>query len=187
MKRVFSFDAETNGLCGRAFAIGALLYDERGVEIVRFLGRCPISGEVDSWVKNNVLPEIANIPVTYGNYDALLTHFAAFYMASKDAADIVVHMGYPVETRILHDMHNRGLIGDYDSPRPLYDVSGNLQMAGEDPASVDKYLAKHGLLVGAFAGGTHNPLYDSAVAAVVYRHLIYNQKRSQGELFRKEI
>jgi hypothetical protein len=25
---------------------------------------------------------------------------------------------------------------------------------------------------GEFEGGTHNPLYDSAVAAVVYRHLI---------------
>ncbi|MCX6719271.1 MAG: hypothetical protein NTZ38_02760, partial [Candidatus Taylorbacteria bacterium] len=55
---------------------------------------------------------------------------------------------------------------------PLYDVSGNLQQAGEDATSVDKYVQKNNLSVGEFEGGTHNPLYDSAVAAAVYRHLV---------------
>jgi glycogen operon protein len=41
--------------------------------------------------------------------------------------------------------------------------------------SVDSYAKKHGLSVGEFEGGTHNPLYDSAVAAVVYRHLMGNK------------
>lgn len=72
---------------------------------------------------------------------------------------------------MLRDMYDRGLIGDWDGPYPLFDVSGNLQQAGEDPTSVDKYVQKDGLSVGEFEGGTHNPLYDSAVAAVAYRHL----------------
>lgn len=172
MKKLFSFDAETNGLWGQAFVIGALVYDENGTEIARFVGRCPIEGEVDKWVRDNVLPKIADIPVSHNDYDSLLASFAEFYLANKEEADVIAHMGFIVEVKILRDLHERKLIGDWDAPYPLLDVSGNLQQAGEDPTSVDKYVQKHNLSVGEFEGGTHNPLYDSAVAAVVYRHLM---------------
>lgn len=171
MKKIFSFDAETNGLWGQAFAIGALVYDENGTEIARFAGRLPDSEVTDEWVKTNVLPTLAAMPVTHDNYAAMLADFAKFYMANKAEADVLVHMGYIVETKVLRDMHDTGLIGDWDAPYPLLDVAGNLQQAGEDPTSVDGYVKKHGLSVGEFEGGTHNPLYDSAVAAVVYSHL----------------
>lgn len=171
-KNIFSFDGETNGLWGQAFAIGALVYDESGAEVARFVGRCPIVGEVDSWVAENVLPKIADIAVTHTDYDSLLADFAKFYKANKEGADVVVHMGFIVEVKILRDLHERKLIGDWDAPYPLYDVSGNLQAAGADPTSVDKFVAVNNLSVGEFVGGTHNPLYDSAVAAAVYRHLV---------------
>lgn len=169
--KIFSFDAETNGLWGQAFAIGALVYDEEGAEIARFVGRLPDTEVTDGWVRENVLPKITDIPVTHNDYAALLADFAKFYLANKEGADVVVHMGYIVETKVLRDMHDGGLIGDWDGPYPMFDVSGNLQAAGKDPTSVDKFVAEHNLSVGEFAGGTHNPLYDSAVAAVVYRHL----------------
>ena len=172
MKKILSFDGETNGLWGQSYAIGALVYDESGAEAARFVGRCPIEGEVDKWVAENVLPKIADIPVSHAGYDALLTDFAKFYLANKQDADVIVHMGFIVETKILRDMHERGLIGDWDAPYPLYDISGNLQAAGADPTSVDKFVAANNLSVGEFEGGTHNPLYDSAVAAAVYRHLV---------------
>lgn len=171
-KRIFSFDGEANGLWGEAFSIGALVYDENGTEVARFVGRCPIEGAVDDWVAENVLPQITDIPVTHSSYTELLAAFASFYLQYKQGADVVVHMGYIVEAKILRDMHDRGLIGDWDGPYPLYDVSGNLQQAGEDSTSVDGYARKHGLSVGEFEGGTHNPLYDSAIAAVVYQHLL---------------
>ncbi len=170
-KKIFSFDAETDGLWGLAFAIGALVYDERGVEVARFVGRLSTAVVSDPWVRENVLPKMDDIPVTHDKYGELIADFAKFYLANKGDADVVVHMGYIVEARLLRDMHERGLIGDLDAPYPLLDVSGNLQQAGEDPTSVDGYVKKHGLSVGEFAGGTHNPLYDSAVAAAVYRHL----------------
>lgn len=172
MKKVFSFDAETNGLWGQAFAIGALVYDEKGAEIARFVGRLQDTEVTDQWVKENVLPKIQDIPVTHLSYEALLVDFASFYKDNKEGADVVVHMGYIVETKVLRDLHELGLIGDWDAPFPLYDVSGNLQAAGADPTSVDKFAILHGLSVGEFAGGTHNPLYDSAMAAAVYRHLM---------------
>lgn len=183
--RIFSFDAETNGLWGEAFAIGALLYDEKGDEIARFVGRLPKSVVTDSWwlEKDEAtglsrLDRLDGIPVTHDDYDALLADFAKFYLANKADADVVAHMGYIVEAKVLRDMHDRGFIGDWDGPYPLYDVSGNLQQAGENPTSVDKYVAQHGLSVGGFEGGTHNPLYDSAVAAVAYRHLLLRRDKS---------
>ncbi|MBI2473902.1 hypothetical protein HYV70_05120 [Candidatus Uhrbacteria bacterium] len=171
-QKVFSFDAETNGLWGQPFAIGAIIYNEEGVETARFVGRCPIVGEVDRWVEENVLPQIIDISESYENYEALLVDFAQFYLThQKDDVDVLVHMGYVIEARIFRDMHDRGLIGDWQAPYPLHDVSGNLQAAGEDPTSVGKYLAKKRLNAGSFAGGFHNPLYDCAAAAVAYRHL----------------
>jgi len=172
MKKMFSFDAETNGLWGQAFAIGALVYDEQGAEIARFVGRLPDTEVTDQWVKENVLPKIQDIPITHTTYAEILSDFAAFYKANKEGCDVVVHMGFIVEVKVLRDLHAAGLIGDWDAPYPLLDVSGNLQQAGEDPTSVDKYVQKHNLSVGEFEGGTHNPLYDSAVAAVVYRNLV---------------
>lgn len=65
---IFSFDAETNGLWGQAFAVAAVLFDENGDEVARFVGRCPIEGEVNPWVKENVLPEMEGIPVTHKSY-----------------------------------------------------------------------------------------------------------------------
>lgn len=170
--KIFSFDAETDGLWGRAFAIGALVYDESGTEIARFVGRLPDLVVTNEWVRTNVLPQLASVPAAHQTYESLLADFAKFYLANKEGADVVVHMGYIVEAKVLRDMQDLGLIGDWDAPYPLYDVSGNLQAAGQDPTSVDKYAAKFGLTVGKFAGGMHNPLYDAAVTAVVYRHLL---------------
>lgn len=172
MAKIFSFDAETNGLWGQAFAIGALVYDESGAEIARFVGRLPDSAVTEQWVKENVLPTLASVAVTHDTYEALLASFAEFYKANKTDADVLVHMGYIVEAGLLRDMHAQGVIGDWDGPYPMLDVSGNLQQVGEDPTSVDSYVKKHSLSVGEFEGGTHNPLYDSAAAAAVYRHLM---------------
>jgi|ADurb_Oil_03_Slu_FD_contig_21_1035045_length_699_multi_8_in_0_out_0_1 hypothetical protein len=179
--KVISFDAETDGLWGQAFALGALVYDERGNEVARFVGRLPDEAVANEWVRENVLPQMTEIPVTHQNYEQLLADFAKFYLAHKEGADVIVHMGYIVEAKVLRDMRELGLIGEWDGPFPLYDVSGNLQAAGADPVSVDQFAAKHGIDVAEFEGGTHNPLYDSAVTAAVYRHLVGGGKEEKEE------
>lgn len=55
--KVFSVDAETNGLYGQAFAIAAVVY-ENGAKIAEFLARCPITGAIDPFVKENVIPQM---------------------------------------------------------------------------------------------------------------------------------
>ncbi len=168
-KKIFSFDAETNGLWGQAFSIAVLVFED-GVETARFIGRCPIEGDVNSWVAENVLPTMQDIPVTHESYDALLADFAKFYLANKADAAVIAHMGFIVEVKLLRDAHERGFIGDWDGPYPLIDIAGNLQQVGEDATSVDTYVKKYALEVRDF-GTTHNPLYDSEVAAKVYIHL----------------
>jgi hypothetical protein len=142
--KVFSFDAETNGLWGKAFAIAALVYED-GVETARFIGRCPLDGEPTEFVREQVLPQMESIEESHDSYETLLADFARFYQANKNEADIVVHMGVPVESRLLFDMHTLGFIGDWDGPYPLIDIAGCLKQAGEDPTSVDSYAAKYGV------------------------------------------
>lgn len=170
MSKIFSFDAETNGLWGQAFSIAAIVYDESGNEIARFLGRCPIEGDINPWVKKNVLPTMTGISETHSSYDELLADFSKFYLENKSDASIIAHVAVPVESTLLKDMHSKGYIGDWDGPFPLIDLAGCLQQAGQDPNSVDNYVQNFGLKVRNF-GSTHNPLYDSEVAAKVYSHL----------------
>lgn len=170
MKKVFSFDAETDGLWGQPFAVAAIVY-ENGAETASFIARLSEGIVRNEWVRDNVLPTIAGIAPTHETYEAMLRDFAAFYLTHKQDADCICHMGYIVEAHLLREMHRLGFIGDWDAPYPLYDVSGNLQSSGEDPTSVDAYAQKYGLQVSDY-GTTHNPFYDCEIAARVYMHLL---------------
>ena len=174
--KVFSFDFETNGLWGRVFAAAAVVR-ENGVEIARFLALCPIRETVDPWVLVNVLSRIEKIGLTHGDDETMLKDFAEFYITHKDGADIIAHMAIPVESTVIRDMHNLGYIGDWDAPYPLIDLAGCLKMADEDPTSVDAYATKYDIIVPKLVGGTHNPLYDSIVTALVYEHLMSRAKK----------
>lgn len=169
--KVLSWDVESNGLWGRAFAIGAVLY-ENGKEVKTFYARSPIEGNVDPWVQENVIPQMADMAITHSSYEELLEEFSKFYLENKDGADVIFHMGVPVEARVVLDMHDRGLIGDWDGAYPWLDIAGCLRQAGFDCTSVDTYNANHGIKVPQpEPGGTHNPLYDSRAAALCYMNL----------------
>jgi len=175
MTKIFSFDAETNGLWGQPFAVAAINY-EGCDETDRFIGRCPIEEEVNEWVAQNVLPQMGSIDISHGTYDALLKDFSNYYIEKvKNLGSLVIaHMATPVESGLIKDMHDRGYIGDFDGPYPLIDLSASLLQINEDPTSVDSYAKKYGITVSPedYAGGTHNPLFDCAQTAVVYNHLL---------------
>ena|SRR3989344_1278885 len=174
--KVFSFDAETNGLWGNAFAISAAVYED-GKLTNSFTAYLGPDGVTDGWVKDNVLPKLDGLAKTHDDYDGMLSAFAEFYKANKDGADVIAHMGVPVESKLLIDMHQKGLIGDWDGPYPFLDVASVLKAKGEDPTSVDKYNERNGLMAGrseAEGLATHHPLYDSVAAAVAYINLIGN-------------
>lgn len=168
--KVFSIDAETDGLWGSPFAVAAIVYQD-GQEVARFMACLPTSEVKNQWVIDNVLPTLAGVNPTHGYYEDMLADFAKFYMAHKQDADVVCHMGYIVEAFLFREMHRLGFIGEWAAPYPLYDVSGNLQQAGYSATSVDLYAKRHNLAISDY-GTTHNPLYDCEVAAKVYMHLL---------------
>ncbi len=168
--KILSIDAETDGLWGNPFAIAAIVY-EGTTEVAHFIARLPNETITNTWVKENVLPTLQNVTVTHTDYRSMLQDFAAFYKIYKAEADCICHMGYIVEAHLLREMHRIGAIGDWDAPFPFYDISGNLQAAGENPTSVDEYVKKHQITI-SHTGSTHNPLYDCEVTARVYMHLM---------------
>jgi hypothetical protein len=168
--KVFSFDAETNGLYGQAFMLAAIVTTAEGL-VAQFLARCPIEGEVNSWVAENVLLNVTDVAVTHESYSSMLEAFYAFYMENK-GADVIAHMPYPVEAKVLRDMVEVDLEArGWNGPYPLIDVAGILKAKNLDPTSVDTYNKNNGLII-PFSGVTHHPLYDSWAAEVAYRHLM---------------
>jgi len=171
---ICSVDAESNGLHGQPFAVAAVVVGDDGAEH-GFIGRCPIAGPVDPWVAANVLPVLDSFPETFPSYESLLGGFRSFLLDEAFEVPIVAHVGWPVEARLFADLYavtEEGADPQDASvmPYPLHDVASMLWLAGEDPTSVDGYLAKHGLLVP--PGSPHHPLYDARATERVARHLL---------------
>lgn len=76
-------------------------------------------------------------------------------------------MGHIVESKLLIDAHNFGIIGDWDAPFEWYDVC---VLVG---TSTDTYNKNNHLLrIENVVGGTHNPLYDCISAYKSFKHFI---------------
>jgi hypothetical protein len=165
-----SIDVESNGLYGKPFAIGAVVYDTDGEEVDRFSlkANMPIT---EKFVIDEVLPCVQDIEEA-DSYHELLRRFTEFYFKYKIRSMIIVHMGYIVEAFLFREMHDLGFIHDFDGPSPMFDISSDLLAAHADPTSPDTYIENHGIDI-EFAGGTHHPLYDAIVAAKVYMDLNY--------------
>ena len=159
----FSVDAETNGLWGQIFAIGACVGDKI------FYERCPIDGNVNTFVQENIIPVLKNMPETCANEDELLKKFAQFYMENKEGANVVTHVGFPVETGLFHKLHEKNFIGDWDAPFPIYDISTMLLMVGENPTEQEEFKQKVGIEVD---GNSHDPLYDARVTARIFQYIL---------------
>jgi hypothetical protein len=168
--KLFSLDAETNGLHGQAFAVAAVVTDDNGVEVAQFAARCPITGPVDGWVQANVLPAIADMPQTHGSYEAMCDAFHDFYLTHRAGADVIAHIAWPVEARLLSDVFAQPG-RQWDGPFPLLDVAAILYAHGFDPTTVDGYNAAHGVTV-PFDGPAHHPLYDAWAAERCTRYLL---------------
>lgn len=162
--KLLSFDLETNGLHGEAFAIGAVLVNAKGEILEKFTARCPINGETDEWVQANVLPAIANMPITHDNATNLRSDFWRWYLQTEPKSDyVLVSNGYPVEYRFLIQCQEDDLDNRYwDHPFPILDLTSILLATGHDPS------AKSQLISGIVREGNfsrHNPLDDATIAA----------------------
>jgi len=170
MKQYLSVDAETDGLWGNPFSIGAILYDESGTELDSFYGSLPKSFIKNEWVIENVLPQLPN-EYTHSSLDELLEDFSKFYN-KYNSATTIWHMGHVVESNLFRLLVEKKYIGEWNAPYTPIEVSTLLLLFGENPSSVDEYVKKYNLKLSKSYLTTHNPLYDCEVTAKVYFDLI---------------
>lgn len=162
--KILSFDLETNGLHGKAFAVGAIVMDGKGNVLDEFTARARLTEKVDEWVKDNVLPAIADMPITHDNYEGLREAFWVWYVEAKETADyVLVNNGYPVEYRFLLDCQEADLETRYwQHPFPILELSSLLLGLGQGADMSKRQLKKS--LTQTEAPNTHHPLYDAKLA-----------------------
>ena len=160
---LLSFDLETNGLHGNAFAIGAVLMDAKGHMLEKFTGRCDISGEIDEWVKINVLPAISDLNINYDSAKDLREAFWEWYLQTEPKADyVVVSNGYPVEYRFLLQCQEENLAERYwQHPFPILDLTSLLLASGHDPSGKSSLINR---IVREGGYKRHHPLHDAKIA-----------------------
>ncbi len=165
--KLLSFDLETNGLHGQAFAVGAVVMSADGQVHDEFTARARLTSKVDDWVKDNVLPAIADMPITHDNYEQLREAFWAWYMQAEAEADyVLVNNGYPVEYRFLLDCQQANLEERYwQHPFPLLELSSILLMTEHDSGSGKRLLKKS--LDENYGHKLHHPLEDAKMAVKV--------------------
>jgi len=154
------FDAESDGLYGDIFAIGAVVIDG-DKEIDNFNGFSQISNVTDKWVIQNVLPFIKDMKEYDTRYE-LRQKFWEFYMEYKEDCLIVADCPYPVEYNLLKqcvedNYDDRKWLGPY----PIIDVASVLFSKGIDP------LKERIEIIGKERTIKHNPLEDARISARV--------------------
>ncbi len=164
--KILCFDLESNGLHGDVFAVGAVLMDEKGKSLSEFTGRTKIIDKVDAWVEKNVMPAIADMPITHGSYKDLRESFWRWYIDTEPNCDyVLVSNGYPVEYRFLLKCQEENLEERYwQHPFPILDLFSLLIQAGIDPG--DKARTKKEIMqAGNYS--LHHPLHDAKMTALL--------------------
>lgn len=160
-KNIFSVDAETDGLYGDVWAIGAVVVDAEGVEIARFAGQVDSADLTDEYVVREIVPHV-DLP-RYGSRRELRDAFWAFWMAHRETSVCIADCGAPVEAGLF-----RACVADnpaerqWKGPYPLHEVATRLMDAGVDPG-VDRveFAGLSGLV-------KHNPVDDARASAACW-------------------
>jgi len=137
---VFSVDAETDGLYGHVWAIGAVVLDGAD-EVARFAGQLDPDdtrfppfrrGVTDPWVREHIVP-VVDLP-RFASHRLLIEAFWGFWMEHRESSIAVADFGAPVEAGLFRvcvaqDEQARMFQGPY----PLHELGTALLLAGLDP------------------------------------------------------
>lgn len=162
--KIFGVDAETDGLYGRVWAIGAVVLNEKGYEIDRFEGQAETHTLRNTFVINDIVPVTAHLPY-YRTTRELRDAFWQFWMKHRHNAHCVANSLFPVESGLFRKLYeddpfNRRTLG----PNPLHEVQTALLMARITTQGESL------LVPGLEHVVKHNPVDDALVAARVLHH-----------------
>ena len=164
----FYVDAECDGLYGAFLSVAAMVTDENGRELDRFYVsvRANESDIQTDWVREHVLPYLANADEIVNTEDELLDSFWEFWMKHREDAVCIAYVQYPVEARLFSQCvmkapEERTFLGPY----PLYDLSTLLVARGLDP---DQNMAE----LSGMELTEHDAMNDVRMTAKVWEKLI---------------
>lgn len=166
---VFVFDAETDGLYGRCFAVGWAILTKGSTTIHRDGAQVHQPEISNQWVKDNVLPHLDGVP----QVKTYLEMRERFWKALRDAmaagCTIWADCGSPVESGLIREcVADDPSARQFDGPYPLHEVATLLLARGVDP-QIPRF---GGEWIGGLELKQHNPI-DDAVASglLLLRHL----------------
>ena len=164
--KILSFDVESNGLHGEAFAVAGVLMDADRKILSQLVTRCPIVGPVDAWVSENVLGPMQSIPESAPDAPTMRAEFWQWYLVAKSQADLIVAANpYPVEARFLIACQNDDMPGrEFDHPFPYFDISSMLYTLGYTTPTARREFVKKA--VRGSSGDPHNALWDAKATAM---------------------
>lgn len=164
--RIFSFDAEPEGLYGPPFAIGAVVLGDSDTPESVFGGYTEPINPIHPWVQER-LAAAQQLDNHHDTREELLEAFWTFWLANRQNAVCVSDWGSPVESGLMRrcvavNESERQFLG----PTPLHEVSTAL-LCGEIDPNVDR-IAFSGLV-----GMTkHNPVDDALASAICFRKIL---------------
>lgn len=154
-KNLFVFDVESASLFGKAFAVGATVFNRSGQEIDSFELLSTDGAELaNQWVAENVLPYLKDMPKCKSRYD-LRQAFYQFYLKHKDTCEFWGDCIFPVETNFLAEIVRDDLTREFSMPYPLKDISTMVDI------EIDRVKE-----CGISRLRKHNPLDDSRASMV---------------------
>ncbi|WP_020572656.1 hypothetical protein [Parafrankia discariae] len=158
-------DAETDGLYGRVWAVGAVVLDpDTGAVQARFRGQISPGEVTDPWTRAHVVP-VVDLPV-YPSRAVLLDGFWGFWEKHRDGVECVADVGAPVEAGLFRAAVEQDAAGRWKrGPYPLHELASALWMAGFDP-DVDRreFCGRPDLTA-------HDPVDDAHAAALCWARL----------------
>lgn len=164
--KIFSVDAETDGLYGPVWAVGAvILEDHTGGPVHRFAAQLDPDVVTDPWVLGHVVP-VVDLP-RYPDRGALLDAFWTFWLEHRDGAECVGDFAAPVEAGLFRACVERDLADrQWKGPYPLHELGTALRMAGIDPDVDRRALCERPDLV------PHDPVDDALASALCWRKAV---------------
>ena len=163
--KLFSFDAETDGLYGKAWAIGAVVLDEQGVGSARFAGQLRPDVVSDPWVREHIVP-VVDLPL-HKTRENLLDRFWGFWMEHKDGATCLADFGAPVEAGLFRACVELDPPGrTWEGPYPMHELGTALLLNGIDVDVNRREMAGRDDLV------QHDPVDDAIAAALCWRKIV---------------
>lgn len=192
-RHILSFDAESNGLHGEIFAIGAVVipFFQPQRQLAAFRGYCKIP-ITDRWVQEHVMPHISDLDL-YASPAELREEFWKWltkYQHPRSSTMALCDVAFPVESRLLTqcvaDQIKKGDPQKLNGPYPLHELATLLYAIGEDPIELNRREWPTAIMPGGLMPKLvqHNP-FDDALAAAwcavnAFRILEEQRERLQG-------